>query len=85
MSRVSEISTANFDHGGIVATLSVLVDNFIYMAEKYVRLQVWVTSKQKAQVKKWAKMLAKANRTRVSESDIIRSAINYQIDIETGR
>jgi hypothetical protein len=46
------------------------------MAEKFIRMTSWVTPKQKAQVKKWAKILTKKEGRKVSESEIIRTAID---------
>lgn len=46
------------------------------MAEQLVRLTSWVTPKQKAQVKKWAKLFSKKEGRNVSESEIIRLAID---------
>jgi hypothetical protein len=46
------------------------------MVDKLVRLQAWVTPKQKAQVKKRATLLTKKEGRTVSESEIIRTAID---------
>lgn len=49
------------------------------MKDTHVRLTSWVTPKQKAQVKKTAKNLTKKEGRKVSESEIIRSAIDKSI------
>jgi hypothetical protein len=42
---------------------------------RFVRMTVWLTPKQKAQVEKWAKLLSKKEKRTVSASEIIRLAI----------
>jgi hypothetical protein len=49
------------------------------MANKLVRLQVWVKPKQKKHVTTWAKLLAKKEGHKVSESKIIRTMIESYI------
>ena len=49
------------------------------MERKYVRLQSWVTPKQKAKVEREARMAAKAEKRKVTESEVVRALIDNNL------